>query len=257
MAETTARMPMRIAHLYPDLLNLYGDRGNVLALVRRLRLRGFPVEVVQVGAGDPFDPAAFDLAFLGGGQDYEQAILMDDLMRHKAGAIREGVDAGLVFLCICGGFQLMGRSYRTWEGRELRFLGALDLWTVGGRKRLIGNTAYRSGVLAEAGADPWIAGFENHSGRTYLGPGVTPLAEVVRGSGNNGEDGTEGAVHRNVFCTYSHGSVLPKNPAFADLLLSRAVARRYPDAGPLAPLDDAFEAKAREAVFRRLRVERD
>ena len=247
---------IRIAHLYPELLNLYGDRGNVLALVRRLQLRGVGVEVERIGVGDRFDPQAHDLMFLGGGQDYEQAILMSDLLAHKADPIREAVADDRAFLCICGGFQLMGRTYRTAEGRQLDFVGALDLWTVGGEKRLIGNTVYRSDLLEQAGKDPWIVGFENHSGRTFLGAGVKPLATVVRGSGNNGDDGTKGAVYRNVFCTYSHGSVLPKNPGFADLILERALARRYGADGPLAPLDDRYERLAQEAALRTLSVDR-
>jgi CobQ-like glutamine amidotransferase family enzyme len=250
-------MKVRIAHLYPELLNLYGDRGNVLALMHRLKLRGIDVEIRRIGVGERFDPQAHDLVFLGGGQDYEQAILMDDLLAHKASPLREAVAADKVFLCICGGYQLMGRYYRTAEGRQLDFVGALDLWTIGGEKRLIGNTAYRSGLLESEGRDPWLVGFENHSGRTYLGTGVKPLAKVVRGNGNNGEDGTEGAVFRNVFCTYSHGSVLPKNPALADLLLQRALDGRYGDIGPLADLDDTFEQKARDAAFKNLSVERN
>ena len=253
----TGSMKLTLCHLYPELLNLYGDRGNLLALVRRLRLRGIGVEVRSVGIGDRFDPEEYDLVFLGGGQDYEQAILMDDLLKNKANAIREAVEADRVFLCICGGFQLMGQYYRTAEGQEMRFLGAMDLWTIGGSKRLIGNTVYRSDVLAAEGQDPWIVGFENHSGRTWLGPAVQPLAKVVRGHGNNGVDGTEGAVYRNVVCTYSHGSVLPKNPGLADLLLRRAVARRYGDVGPLPELDDTYERRAQDAAFKALSVERE
>ncbi len=254
MTKTVKRV--RIAHLYPELLNLYGDRGNLLALVRRLALRGFEAEVRRIGVGDAFRPDEHDLVFLGGGQDYEQAILMADLLAHKAAAIREAVEDDRAFLCICGGYQLMGRYYRTAEGRQLDFVGALDLWTVGGEKRLIGNTAYRSDLLEQAGKDPWIVGFENHSGRTFLGAGVKPLATVVRGHGNNGDDGTEGAAYRNVFGTYSHGSVLPKNPGFADLVLERALARRYGEDGPLAPLDDAYERLAQTAALRALSVDR-
>jgi len=247
---------VRIAHLYPELLNLYGDRGNLLTLVRRLTLRGIASEVRRIGVGDAFRPDEHDLVFLGGGQDYEQAILMADLLAHKAAPIREAVEDDRAFLCICGGYQLMGRYYRTADGRQLDFVGALDLWTVGGTKRLIGNTAYRSDLLEQVGKDPWIVGFENHSGRTFLGAGVKPLATVVRGSGNNGDDGTEGAVHRNVFCTYSHGSVLPKNPGLADLVLERALARRYGADAPLAPLDDAYERMAQNAALATLSVNR-
>ena len=251
---TTKRI--RIAHLYPELLNLYGDRGNILALVRRLSLRGLEAEVLQIGVGDAFRPDEHDLVFLGGGQDYEQAILMADLLAHKAVPIREAVEDDRTFLCICGGYQLLGRYYRTAEGRQLDFVGALDVWTIGGEKRLIGNTAYRSDLLEQEGKDPWIVGFENHSGRTFLGAGVQPLATVVRGCGNNGDDGTEGAVYRNVFCTYSHGSVLPKNPGLADLVLERALARRYGQDEPLAPLDDAYEKMARNAALKTLAVDR-
>jgi lipid II isoglutaminyl synthase (glutamine-hydrolysing) len=240
---------LRICHLYPDLLNLYGDRGNLLTLQQRCAWRGIGCTVTPVSLGQPFDPSACDLAFLGGGQDYEQNLLHLDLLEGKGPAIRQAVADGLVFLCICGGFQLMGRYYEEQDGHRIECLGALDLWTIGRPPRLIGDTIYRSAFLEENGRDPLLVGFENHSGRTYLGPSVRPLATVVKGGGNNGEDLTEGAIFNNVYCTYSHGSFLPKNPDMADLLIEKAISRRYGQPVTLQSLPQQMENNARNALL--------
>ena len=242
-------MHVRIAHLYPELLNLYGDRGNLLTLQRRCEWRGIECSVKPVSLNQPFDAADFDLVFIGGGQDYEQNLLHEDLLEKKGSAIRAAVEDGLVFLCICGGYQLMGHDYVEQDGRRIECLGAIDIRTEGQSRRMIGDTIYQSDFLASHGLSPQLVGFENHSGRTWLGPSIRPLAKVVKGCGNNGEDGTEGAIYKNVYCTYSHGSFLPKNPDMADWLLSQALKRRYPLDAPLAILDDTLAMNARNHLL--------
>jgi len=238
-------MNLRIVHLYPDLLNLYGDRGNLLALQRRCQWRGIDCDISAVSLDQPFQGDDCDLVFLGGGQDYEQNLLHRDLLDKKGPAIRQAVEDGLVFLCVCGGYQLMGRYYEEQDGHKIECLGAIDIWTVGQSRRMIGDTIYHSSFLAERGLDPLLVGFENHSGRTRLGSSVMPLATTVKGGGNNGEDHTEGAVYKNVYCTYSHGSFLPKNPDMADHLIKTALQRRFPDLKELEPLPDLLENNAR------------
>lgn len=236
---------IRIAHLYPDLLNLYGDRGNLITLRQRMAWRGIASEIEPVGLGQPYDPDRYDITFMGGGQDYEQSLLHSDLIDSKKPVIREAVENGRVFLCICGGYQLMGQYYRTHEGKMIECLGLLDLVTEAGHDRLIGDTVYDAPVLREAGVDSRLYGFENHSGRTRLGTGVKPLATVVSGFGNNGEDRTEGAIYNNAYCTYSHGSFLPKNPEMADYLILKALKRYIPSLIQLPLLSSELEQNAR------------
>ena len=235
-------MELRICHLYPDVLNLYGDRGNVLAFKKRLAWRGIGCAVTELPIGEKLVPGRFDLFFIGGGQDFEQGLLMDDLRSGKGAEIKSAVEDGLAFLAVCGGYQLMGRSYETHTGEKYAYLGALDLETVGAKERMIGNFAF------DTDFGP-VVGFENHSGRTSLGPGVRPLGHVIRGYGNNGSDGTEGARYLNTFCTYSHGPVLPKNPALCDGILLAALERKY-GAASLEPLDDFAEREAHESVLK-------
>lgn len=230
-------MKLRLAHLYPKLMNIYGDRGNIICLRRRCEARGIEFSATPLEAGDPFDPEAYDIAFIGGAQDREQRAVADDLQRTKAAALTEAVNADMPLLAVCGGYQLMGRFYREAGGSELPGLGILDLWTVHpgpGARRFIGN------VVAEWNGKT-VVGFENHGGRTHLGPSAHPFARVVRGFGNNGEDGFEGATYRNVIGTYLHGSLLPKNPALADHLIATALSRQAGEPVRLAPLDDAVE----------------
>lgn len=242
-------MELKICHLYPDVLNLYGDRGNILCMQKRLEWRGISCRVDQVRLGERKSLAGYDLFFIGGGQDFDQEILLEDLRRHKGPEIRAALADGGTFLCICGGYQMMGHDYETADGAKCEFLGAIDFHTAGGAKRMIGNYAYR---LDEEDGAGTVVGFENHSGRTWLGGGVRPLGRVLKGYGNNGEDGTEGARFENAFCTYSHGPVLPKNPAFADLLIRTALLRRYGSC-ELDPLEDRFEQLAHDRVLRRIR----
>ncbi len=185
---------LSICHLYPDLLNTYGDRGNILALQRRAEWHGVNVAIENVTIGDSFDASKYDIFFLGGGQDYEQEIIQADVLNQKGSEIKAAIDGMKVFLCICGGYQLMGKYYKTWDGKEIEFLGALDLWTVGGKERMIGNIVFESDLIKDNGSPLKIVGFENHSGRTFLGGGIKPLGKVLSGNGNNGTDGYEGAV---------------------------------------------------------------
>lgn len=243
---------INICHLYPDLLNLYGDKGNIIALASRCRWRGIQVNVHSVSLGDPFVPENYDIVFLGGGQDYEQEIIQGDLLKSKGQEIKNAIQNDKVFLTICGGYQLLGKYYRTWDGKEIEFLGALDLWTIGGKQRMIGNLLFECDFLKSDSFDGSVAGFENHSGKTYLGSGVKPMGRVIIGGGNNGEDGAEGAVYRNVFCSYSHGSLLPKNPALADHLLSLALKQKYKDFVSLEQLNDDLEYLAHFAMKTRM-----
>jgi lipid II isoglutaminyl synthase (glutamine-hydrolysing) len=239
---------LRICHLYAEEMNIYGDRGNVVALRMRAEWRGIEVRIEPVGRGTTPEASGFDLLFWGGGQDRDQALVFADLLERKADFIRAAVKAGAVVLAVCGGYQLLGTYYQTAEGQRLPGLGLLDLHTIAGPRRNIGNVlvdATRLGITPTT-----LIGFENHSGKTYLGPGLTPIGTVVHGSGNNGEDRTEGVEAGNVFGTYLHGSLLPKNPQFADLLIRRALQRSGSPA--LAELDDSVELSAHQSMVRRL-----
>ncbi len=244
-------MELRICHLYPDLLNLYGDRGNVTVLVRRAEWRGIDVRLVEAGLGDPVDPEGSDLFFMGGGEDRQQRLAAPDLRNVKGPALSDAAEAGAAVLAVCGGYQLLGHYYRPSEGPDLEGLGLLDLHTVHpgpGSRRLIGNV-----VLREAAGGRMLVGFENHGGRTHLGTGVRPLGSVVAGWGNNGEDRTEGAVRGSVYGTYLHGPLLPKNPWLADLLIAAALRRRY-GAAELSDLPDREEERAARAAALRAGV---
>lgn len=242
-------MELNICHLYPEVLNLYGDRGNIRCLSRRLSWRGIDCHVDELKIGEKKDLTAYDLFFIGGGQDFEQEVLLGDLNSGKGAEIKAAVEDGKTFLCICGGYQMMGHYYQTHDGVKCEFLGAVDFHTVGSDTRMIENYAFRLGKESGAGT---VVGFENHSGKTYLGDGVRPLGTILKGCGNNGEDGTEGVRYLNVFGTYSHGPVLPKNPEFADFLLKTALQRRYGKEIVLDPLSDGFENLAHDSVLKKV-----
>jgi CobQ-like glutamine amidotransferase family enzyme len=231
-------MDLRIAHLYPDLMSIYGDRGNVLALTQRARWREIAVEVRAYSAGVGFDADWPDLLFFGGGQDQGQDIVGADLQGKNGDAIRRALEGGAAALTICGGYQLFGTEYVPENAPAIPGLGVLDVRTVAGKTRFVGNLVVET-------PDGILVGFENHSGKTYLGAKAVPLGAVVVGHGNNGEDHTEGAVQGHIIGTYSHGSCLPKNPWLADKLLAWALSRRH---GPveLRPLDDREENAANE-----------
>jgi len=251
-------MQIRLAHLYPDLMNIYGDRGNVLVLVNRARQRGIDIVVSEVSIGQALDPAAHDLYFFGGGQDREQIPVAADLVASKAEALREAIEGGAALLSVCGGFQLLARYYQPFDADRLPGIGLFDAWTVASHQRMIGNVVIElaaASPLAQDGRPRTVVGFENHSGKTYLGPGGQPLGRVVVGYGNNGEDRTEGAVYRHAIGCYLHGSLLPKNPHLADFLLAQALAHRY-GAVELPPLDDTLEWRAHQAAVQRARQTR-
>jgi lipid II isoglutaminyl synthase (glutamine-hydrolysing) len=237
-------MTLRVAHLYPDVLNIYADRGNVIALRHRCEARGIGFEVIDVSVGDPFDPSAVDLLLVGGGQDREQRRIADDLVA-KGPSLREAANAGMPALVVCGGYQLFGHRYVDHEGGIIPGIGIFDLETrhPGPRAdRCIGDVV----VDTEFGT---IVGFENHGGRTYLAPGQPPLGKVERGFGNNSEDGYEGARYRNFVGTYLHGSLLPKNPALADEFIRLALERKHGHPVELSPLDDGAEHAAHRAAI--------
>jgi CobQ-like glutamine amidotransferase family enzyme len=249
-----------LIYLYGDLMNLYGDRGNIITLQRRCAWRGVDLQITDVSVGDRFDPAAADLFFFGGGQDAEQVVVSQDLTRHTGEAVEEAVNAGAALLSVCGGYQLLGHYFRTGDGADIPGTGLFDAYTVAGPSRNVGN------VVAEASIDssphPPV-GFENHSGRTYLNApayssaelardATTPLPRVVVGAGNNGQDGFEGACYRGAIGTYLHGPILPKNPWLADRLIMTALRRRTGEPVTLEPLDDGAENAARLAVTERV-----
>ncbi len=241
-------MELKIGHLYPEVLNLYGDRGNIRCMQKRLAWRGIDCTVDSIGIGDRRSLGGYDLFFIGGGQDFEQEVLLGDLNAGKGDEIKAAIEDGVPFLCICGGYQMMGHYYQTIAGVKCEFLGAVDMYTVGGEKRMIDNYAFE---LGEESGGSTVVGFENHSGRTYLGDGVKPLGRVIKGCGNNGEDGTEGVRYKNVFGTYSHGPVLPKNPLLCDFLLETALKHKYGTC-KLDPLADKFEQEAHESVLNKI-----
>jgi CobQ-like glutamine amidotransferase family enzyme len=239
-------MELRVLSLYPDQMNIYADRGNIIFLRRRCEWRGIGFSYAGAGPGEAVDPAAHDLFYVGGGQDRDQRAVAADMAASKRDALASAVDDGAVLLAVCGGYQLLGHSYQLGEER-LPGLGLADLETVRAEgPRLIGNVA----IEAEIDDAPRIiAGFENHGGRTHLGPAATPLGRVLSGFGNNGDDGLEGVRRANMFGTYLHGPLLPKNAWLADHLIALALERRLGSRPSLEPLDDALERAAHESAL--------
>jgi CobQ-like glutamine amidotransferase family enzyme len=236
---------LRLLALYPEQMNIYADRGNVIFLRRRCEWRGIRFALAAAGPGERFDPASHDLIYIGGGQDRDQRLVAEDMLRTKREAIAAALGDGAVGLAVCGGYQLLGHGYQLGEER-IPGLGLVDLETV--REpgpRLIGNVE----IEVDLSDGPrQIAGFENHGGRTHLGPDVTPLGRVLKGSGNNGRDGLEGIRDNTLFGTYIHGPLLPKNAWFADRLIQLALARREGAEPELEPLDDELEQAAHESA---------
>jgi len=248
--ESGVPTSIRICHLYPRLLSVAGDRGNLLALTRRCAWRGIQSSVTEAEVGETPDFTQFDLILLHGGQDCEMRVAARDL-EMKAGSLRDAIDAGAAVLAVCAGYQLLGKYYAPADAPPITGIGVLDAVTEGGSTRFMGHIAVTCDL--GQGEQRQLVGFENHSGRTHLGPGAYPLGQVIAGSGNNGEDGTEGARYREVYATYLHGPVLPKNPWLTDHLISRALLHRYQDSemlDSLAPLKDHAEAEAHAAAFR-------
>ena len=239
---------LRLCHLYPGEMNIYADRGNIAVISRRLAWRGLGLEITEAGIGDPVEPGVHDLYYLGGGQDRDQAVVAEDMARTKGEALRAAVEDGAAALCVCGGFQLAGHGYTGTDGSRMPGVGILDLDTVAGPTRLIGDLV----IEAELdGVRRRVVGFENHAGRTRLGPGCRPLGRVIHGHGNNDEDGVEGGVGRRVVGTYLHGPLLPKNPWLADRMIAWGLAHRLGEEPDLAPLDDSLEEAAHAAAAAR------
>lgn len=225
---------LRIGHLYPKLLNIYGDGGNIIALKKRAEWRGISVNIDEINSGDK-SIGEHDIYFIGGGQDLQQIEVSKELQNHKEFLTAER-DRGAVFLGICGGYQLLGHYYQPHDGDKLMGISLLDAYTVAGNTRFIGNVTIHW-------ENDTLVGFENHSGLTYLQGETKPIGTVVVGNGNNGQDKTEGARYKNVFGTYMHGSFLPKNPKFADYLLGLALGENLP------PIDDTIEENAHNSLI--------
>jgi CobQ-like glutamine amidotransferase family enzyme len=244
---SAAESELRLLALYPEQMNIYADRGNILFLERRCEWRGIPFRYAAVGPGESFDPADHDLIYIGGGQDRDQVLVADDMLRTKREAIASAVEDGAALLAVCGGYQLLGHRYQLGD-ESIPGLDIADLETVReAGPRLIGNVA----IEADLGAGPSVlAGFENHGGRTYLGPGAEPLGRVLHGHGNNGGDGLEGVKGKRMIGTYLHGPLLPKNAWLADRLTAWALERRTGSAPSLQPLPDELEAAAHGAALR-------
>jgi lipid II isoglutaminyl synthase (glutamine-hydrolysing) len=238
---------IRVGHLYPDYLNIYADRGNIAVLAERARLRGHELDVRSIGMGDRVPSGEVDLFYIGGGQDREQALVARDLAE-KTGPLCAAADAGVAFLAVCGGYQLLGRFYRDVAGVELPGIALLPLHTIAGQRRMIGDV-----LLDCAWAGQSLAGFENHAGRTILDDGAEPLGRVVSGFGNDGASGAEGCRRQRVYGTYLHGPLLPRNPWFADHILAESLAHAG-DPTELAPLPDELEAEAHRVSAARARA---
>ena len=254
-----SKYSLNIGWLYPDIMSIYGDRGNIIALSKRAEWRGIDVTVRKISLDSTEgEIRTCDFLFMGGAQDRQQKIVSDDL-RKKSVMISNMVEKGVPGLYICGAFQFLGKYYKEADGTIIDGLGILDLYTVNpgfGKDRLIGN------VIIEADADylydkefsKYLVGFENHGGRTYLGKGVRPIGKVIKGFGNNGEDETEGVVYKNSFGSYFHGPILPKNPHFADYLIGKSLKIKYGKKVDLKALDDALEKKAHVFIANRLGI---
>ena len=239
-------MELKICHLYPDVMNLSCDRGNVLVMEKRLQWRGIDVTVTAVNMGEELDANAFDLIFIGNGQPFAQPLLLEDLKDHKAAALKEAVENGMPVLAIDGGFEMLVKTCKLADGTVVEGLGILDARVEYDQKRLVGNYIFAS---EELGIN--VIGFENHAGKMYLGGELKPMGKVLNGNGNNGTDGTEGARYKNVFATYAHGCLLPKNPVLADHILKIALERKYGTV-ELAALEDRYEKAAHSYMEQRL-----
>ena len=235
-------MELHICHLYPDLLNSYGDIGNVMIMQQRLEKSGIKVVLHNVSVGDPFEKEVYDIVFFGGGQDFEQAIVSKDLIENKRNDLKDYIENNKVFIAICGGYQLLGKYYMSAENQRLEGLDILNIYTDKGDHRAINNLILKDG-------DRYYVGFENHSGKTYIND-LKPLGHVEYGFGNNGEDHYEGCRYKNTIGTYLHGPLFSKNPELCDDLLQTALSLKYGEI-KLEPLDDEFPQKAKQVLIDR------
>lgn len=255
-------LKLTIGWLYPDLMSTYGDRGNILVFQYRCARRGISCTVVPIHHETSMkDMETIDLIFGGGSQDREQEIVMRDVKGKKQAILKQLIEDSIPALFVCGSPQLMGKWYEPAVGQRIEGLGIFDIETINpgpDTPRCIGNiVATVQGISFQQSVrnDNLIVGFENHGGRTRLGPKVKPLAHVVKGYGNNGEDGTEGVVYKNAIGCYFHGPFLPKNPHMADFLIQRALEVKYKEEVALAPLDDTLEWQAHTAILKKLGIE--
>lgn len=270
---TTKDQRLIIGWLYPELMSTYGDRGNIIVLQKRCEWRDIEVKIVHLDLGFKIDDLRkCDLLFMGGAQDKQQKIVSDDLSKEKIKTLKDMIEDETPGLYICGAYQFLGKYYKEADGTTIPGLGILDLYTENpgpNHPRLIGNILVDChpevvSTPTSRGAIPstpprcialdTLVGFENHGGRTYLGSSIQPLGSVTTGFGNNGTDGTEGAVYKNSFGSYLHGPILPKNPSFADLLIKLALEKKYKKTISLSPLDDSLELKAHNAILEKLNL---
>lgn len=247
---------LTIGWLYPDLMGIYGDRGNIIVLRKRCEWRGILVSVVPITKESSIkDLRQVDILFGGGAQDSQQTIVSEDLKKGKGEALRDMVEDAVPGLYICGAYQFLGKYYKEADGTIIEGLGIFDLYTINPgeeSKRLIGNVIADVSEELARGNTKTIVGFENHGGRTYLGKNIAPLATVSYGNGNNGEDKTEGAYYKNSLGSYFHGPILPKNPHLADYLIKAALGKKYKYSGDLISLDDTLAINARNAIIKRM-----
>jgi len=249
------KQSLTIAWLYPDLMSIYGDRGNIMSIHKRCSWRNIKATILPITiTSNPQDILSADVIFAGGAQDSQQTIVSQDLKNSKGIVLREAIERGTPGLYICGSYQFLGNYYEEADGTIIEGLGIFDFYTQNPgptHKRLIGNVAAQATELFPNSRIQTIVGFENHGGRTYLGKNCKPLAKVIKGFGNNGEDGTEGAIFKNSFGSYFHGPILPKNPHLTDLLIQKTLEIRYKEPITLAQLDDSLAFQAHNEMFTR------
>lgn len=249
---------LTIGWLYPELMSTYGDRGNIICLVKRCEWREIKVRINRLDLGFKIDDLKkCDLLFMGGAQDRQQKIVANDLSKDKVKTLKEMIEGEIPGLYICGAYQFLGKYYKEADGIIIKGLGILDLYTENpgiNKPRLIGNILTRILLIQGVSLQSNLVGFENHGGRTYLGRKIKPFGKVIVGYGNNGEDKTEGAVYKNSFGTYLHGPILPKNPHFADFLIKLALEKKYHSPIELSPLDDSLEWQAHKTIVQKLGV---
>lgn len=251
-------MKLTIGYLYGDLMNIYGDIGNIICLKKRCEWRGIEVTIKNFSIGNLMKKGQADLFFFGGGQDQQQGVVARDLVKSAKGkVIREEVERRVPLLSICGGYQLLGDYYKPHKGPKLEGIGLFPAYTLASYNRMIGNIVISSAFMVSSNNDERtneltkLVGFENHSGKTYLKKGALPLGMVIKGFGNNGEDKTEGCIYKNAIGCYMHGSLLPKNPKLADWLIKKALEVKYGTEVNLKPLDDSLELQTHTQVIKR------
>jgi lipid II isoglutaminyl synthase (glutamine-hydrolysing) len=245
-------MNLKIGYLYGDLMNIYGDTGNITSLKKRAEWRGIEVELEIKSLKSKIKKGEIDLFFFGGGQDQSQEVVAKDL-QDKAEVLNSEIERGVPLLAICGGYQLLGDYYQPFDGPKLKGIGLFPIYTKASNDRMIGNIVIESTIPQTIDHKPYLVGFENHSGKTYLKEKAKPLGKVVKGFGNNGDDKTEGCIYMNAIGCYMHGPLLPKNPQLADWLIKKALEIKYGKEIELEPLDDELENKAHNTAVSRFR----